>query len=228
MKNYMNRESGFALTASALILLIWGLFPHAIMDRAAELGQGLMHLEEAGEAVAYFSLKNLSGAVISIAIGVLVYAFVIRKLLMKKTKSGRRSYINAWPAWLDMEELIYRPVLLGFLPFVSRLVCRVLDSLLDGLVVLLRKTIYRDSPLPYELPEGNGFTFRMGCLLNFLQQMRNRILHREVGGRDYTHILAMKNEALKESNTIIRRSLSFGLMLVCIGLCLTLIYIIFM
>lgn len=228
MKNYMNRESGFALAASALILLIWGLFPHAIMDRAAELGQGLMHLEEAGKAVAYFSLKNLSGAVISIAIGVLVYAFVIRKLLMKKTKSGRRSYINAWPAWLDMEELIYRPVLLGFLPFVSRLVCRVLDSLLDGLVVLLRKTIYRDSPLPYELPEGNGFTFRMGCLLNFLQQMRNRILHREAGGRDYTHILAMKNEALKESNTIIRRSLSFGLMLVCIGLCLTLIYIIFM
>ena len=228
MKKYMNRESSFALTASAAALFIWGFFPHAVMDRAAALGQGLMHLEEAGEKVAYFSLKNLSGAVISIVIGVVVYAFVIRKLLMKKAKSGSRSYINAWPAWLDMEELIYRPLLLGFLPFISRLVCRILDSLLDMLVVLLRKTIYRDSPLPYELPEGNGFTLRMGRLLNLLQHMRNRILRRDGSGdRDYTHVLAMKNEALKESNTIIRRSLSFGLLLFCIGLCLTLIYIIF-
>lgn len=227
MKLYMNRESGFALTASAAALLIWGFFPHGIMDRVAALGQGLMHLEETGETVAYFSLKNLSGGAVSIVIGILVYVFVVRKLLMKKTASRSRVYINAWPAWLDLEELIYRPVLLGFLPFISRLVCRVFDSALDALVVLLRKTIYRDSPLPYELPEGNGFTLRAGRLLNFLQRMKNRILHRDgSGGRDYVHELAMKNEALKESNMIIQRSLSFGLLLFCIGLCLTLIYII--
>lgn len=228
MKKYMNRESGFALTVSAAALFFWGLFPHAVMDSAAELGQGLMHLEETGHTVAYFSLKNLSGGAISILIGVLVYVFVIRKLLMKKTESGSRAYINAWPAWLDMEELIYRPVLLGFLPFISRLVCRVFDSALDMLVVLLRKTVYRDSPLPYELPEGNGFTLRAGRLLNFLQRVRNRILHRDGSGdKDYVHVLAMKNEALKESNMIIQRSLSFGLMLFGIGLCLTLIYLLF-
>lgn len=227
-KKYMNRESGFALTVSAAALFVWGLFPHTIMDRVAELGQGLMHLEETGETVSYFSLKNLSGGAISIVIGVLVYVFVIRKLLMKKTASGSRTYINAWPAWLDMEELIYRPVLLGFLPFISRLVCRVFDSALDGLVVLLRKTIYRDSPLPYELPEGNGFTLRAGRFLNFLQRVRNRILRRDGSGdRDYVHVLAMKSEAVKESNMIIQRSLSFGLLLFFIGLCLTLIYLLF-
>ncbi|MDY4516280.1 MAG: complex I subunit 5 family protein [Hominisplanchenecus sp.] len=229
MKKYMNAESGFALTVSAVLLLIWGLFPHGIMDRAAALGQGLMHLEEAGHRVAYFSLKNLSGAGISILIGILVYAFIIRGPLMEKTSSGQRIYRNRWPAWLDLEELIYRPILLGFLPFVSRVVCRIFDSMPDLMVVvLLRKTIYRDSPLPYELPEGNAFTFTVGRLLNYCQKVRNRILHRDgKEDRDYVHFLAVKNEELRESHRIIQRSLSFGLMLFGIGLCLTLIYLIF-
>ena len=228
MKKYMNAESGFALTVSAVLLLVWGLFPHGIMDRAAEFGQGLMHLEEAGHQVAYFSLKNLSGAGISILIGILVYAFIIRGPLMEKTASGQYVYRNRWPSWMDMEELIYRPVLLGFLPFVSRVVCRVFDSMTDLIVVLLRKTIYRDSPLPYELPEGNAFTYTAGRLMNGCQKMRNRLLHRDGReDRDFIHFFAVKAEELGESNRIIQRSLSFGLMLFGIGLCLTLIYLIF-
>ena len=227
VRNYMNPASAFALGGSALVLLVWGLFPHTIMDRAAELGQGLMHLEESGHTVSYFSVTNLTGALISIAIGALVYGVVIRKFLMKKNEAGASVYINAWPAWLDMENLIYRPVLLGFLPFVSRLVCRALDSFLDTLTVILRKTRYRDSPLPHELPEGNRFTLTAGRVLNFLQWLGNKIHHKNGGGdKDFVHILAMKNEEMKESNRIIQRSLSFGLLLFCIGLCLTLIYII--
>ncbi len=227
VRNYMNPASAFALGGSALVLLVWGLFPHTIMDRAAELGQGLMHLEESGHTVSYFSVTNLTGALISIAIGALVYGVVIRKFLMKKNEAGASVYINAWPAWLDMENLIYRPVLLVFLPFVSRLVCRALDSFLDTLTVILRKTLYRDSPLPHELPEGNRFTLTAGRVLNFLQWLGNKIHHKNGGGdKDFVHILAMKNEEMKESNRIIQRSLSFGLLLFCIGLCLTLIYII--
>lgn len=224
MKKYMNGESGAALGVSALLLLVWGLLPHQVMERAAHLGQGLMHLEDFGHEVAYFSLTNLKGAVISIVIGGLVYGLVIRKLLMKEKR-----YINPWPKWLDLEELIYRPVLLGFLPFISRLLCRVFDSLPDGIVVLLRRTIYRDSPLPYELPEGNGVTLALGRGMNFFQRKKNRIRRQEgLPEKDYVHILAMKNETIRESNRIIQRSLSFGLLLFCIGLCLTLIYIILM
>ncbi len=40
------------------------------------------------------------------------------------------------------------------------------------------------------------------------------------------HLAAIKNEEIRETNHIIRRSLSFGLLLVCIGLTLTLFYII--
>ena len=207
--------------------LIWGLFLHTIMDKAAELASSLMYLEEFGHKVAYFSLTNLSGAVISIVVGVLLYVFFIRKVLMEKTETGSKRYVDKWYSWMDMENVIYRPVLLGFLPFVCRLVCRIFDSLPDMLVVLLRKTMYRDSSLPYELPEGTGFTVLAGHMLNGFQRLGNLLWNRhDPKHKDYVHVLAMKREEIKESNMIIQRSLSFGLMLAGIGLCLTLIYII--
>lgn len=44
--------------------------------------------------------------------------------------------------------------------------------------------------------------------------------------RDYVHLAAIKSEEIRETNHIIQRSLSFGLRLVCIGIALTLFYII--
>lgn len=61
----MNGVTGFALTASSVILLLWGLVPGVTMYPAARLGQGFMGLTEAGENVACYSLGNLAGALIS-------------------------------------------------------------------------------------------------------------------------------------------------------------------
>ena len=231
--NYMNGASTFALAGSAAVLLVWGLFPHKLMDRAAGLGQGLMQLEEFGHVVDYFSLKNLSGAMISILIGAIVYLFVIRKALMRQEEKGRGKhakksavYVDLWPTWLDLENLIYRPLLLKFLPTVFGVLCRVLDSLIDLAVVALRKTIYRDSPLPHERPEGNIITAVLGHVMNFWQSVANHTWRRRrPAHKDYVHVLAVRNMALKENNTIIGRSLSFALLMFGIGLCLTLIYI---
>ena len=229
MKTYMNRESTFALTASGLILLIWGLFPHSIMDRAANLGQAFLNLEEAGGEAAYFSLGNLSGAAVSIIIGALVYLLVIRKLLMTQTQKSGSVYVDRWPGWLDLENLIYRPLLLGFLPFVLRVLCRILDSFADLSVVVLRKSIYRDSPLPHELPEGNRLTMIGGKIVNFFASIANHTWRRSNPiKKDYVHAFAVKRTEWKENNMIIGRSLSFGLLLFCIGLCLTLVYLIWL
>lgn len=233
-KHYMNVQSTAALGGSAALLLIWGLFPHSIMDKAAMIGEGFMHLEEEGHAVSYFSWQNLSGAMISIAIGAIVYLLVIRKCLMraegeKGRKSSKRaaSYIDAWPEWMDLENLIYRPVLLSILPFLGSVVCRIGDSFVDLAVVALRKTIYKDSPIPHERPEGNVITENVGRILNGWQGLGNRFWNRRhPGNKNFVHILAVRNEEFKETNTIIQRSLSFGLMLFGIGLVLTIVYII--
>ena len=226
-KPYMNRVTGFALTASAVILLLWGLAPGLTMDPAARLGQSFMQLTEAGEKVAYYSWGNLSGAFISMGIGAAVYLVLVRRMLMKPGKAlGYTAYVNPWPVWLDLEELLYRPLLLSLLPLLCGILCRVLDSAVDLLVVALRRTIYRNSPLPHELAEGNMLTATFGHMLNGLQWLGNRTWNRRhPRRREYVHLLAMKHTAIKEESFIIRRSLSFGLLLFCLGLGLTLVYI---
>ena len=227
-KLYMSPASIFALGGSAIILFIWGLLPHITMDWAAELAQGFMGLKEAGHSVAYFSLTNLQGALISIVIGALVYTLVIRKLLMKCEDGAQaKMYVNAWPKWLDLENLIYRPLLLKVFPAILGVLCRVLDSFTDTAVVLLRKSVYRDSPLPFHRREGNVFTVAAGKVLNGFQALGNLTWRRQKPvHRDYAHLVAMKAEEIRESNWVIQRSLSFGLLLFCVGLAMTLVYLI--
>lgn len=229
-RKYMNGGSCFALGGSALVLFLWGIAPHLTMDNAAIWMQDFLRVKETGDTVSYFSLGNLKGGLISIGIGVLVYLFFIRKVLWKKDTG---SYVNLWPKWLDLEELLYRPVLLTILPAICGVLCRLLDSFTDTMVVLLRKSFYRDSPLPTELSEGTGFTVFAGRILNGVQTLRCHALGKEnpttgedTVKQDYVHRMAMLHTQFKENNRIIQRSLSFGLLMFCVGLTLTFIYLI--
>lgn len=222
---YMNKTSAFALTGAAIILPAMGFLPNKIMDGAANLGQGFLQVTGEVHSVAYFSLVNLKGALISIAIGAAVYAAVVRLWMMKK-ENGVKIYVNRWYHYLDIEDFLYRPVLLKVLPFLFGTLCRVLDSLLDWVVVLLRKTLYKDSKLPHELEEGNKLTHLAGMAANRLVRAANATIWRKKPRNvDYEHKYAMLHEEWREDTTIIGRSLSFGLLLFCVGLIITVIYI---
>lgn len=226
-KTYLRPYTAAAVGIPAVCLLLWGWMPHRLMDRVAEMGNGFFALEEAGEAVHYFSLENLIGAAYSIAIGAVVYLVVIRRLLMKKNEAGVKVLVDRWPAWLDLENSVYRPILLGFLPCVFGFFCRVCDSLVDWSVVLLRKTIYRDTPLPRYYSEGNAFTRALGKVLNLWRDLANRTWRRSHPvEKDYVHLLAIKSDEIAQNNLIITRSVSFGLFLFGVGFCLMLFYVI--
>lgn len=221
---YMNKVSACALTISATLLPIMGMLPTKVMNAMADMGQEFFNCEET-EEVAYFSFTNLWGAVTSLVIGIVIYMVIVRPWMMKKEK-GESVYVNRWNPYLDLENLIYRPVLLRFLPFVFGVVCRVLDSLVDTVVVVLRKTILRDSRLPQELPEGNALTHLLGCFMNSVQKAANAtIWKKKKRDVDYEHKYAMMYEEWSEDSTIIGRSLSFGLLLFCAGLMITVIYL---
>lgn len=228
MKKYMSPISAFAIAASAVILPVLGFLPNLVTDKIADLGHGFMHFEGELHAVHYFNFQNLKGGCISVVIGVGLY-LLIRKFLMKE-QSGVREYRNCWPKWLDIEELIYRPVLLTIMPFLARVVCRILDSLVDGIILFLRKTLYRDRKIPHELPEGSEFTHLLGEALDFMRNLKRRILRQPVPEHEvsYEHKLAMQREKFVETNTIIQRSLSFGLLLFYVGLVFTLIYLLYL
>ena len=226
-KKYMKSSTAAAVGIPAAFLLLWGWMPHRLMDQAADLGSAFFALEEAGEVVHYFSFENLTGALYSIVIGALVYLLAVRRLLMKKNDAGEKVLVDRWPAWLDLENSVYRPILLGFLPVVFGFLCRVLDSLVDGTVVLLRKTIYRDTPLPRDYSEGNAFTRALGKVLNAWRDLANHTWRRSHPiKKDYVHLLAIKSDEIEQSNLIITRSISFGLFLFGVGFCLMLCYVI--
>lgn len=222
---YMNKVSTAALTISATILPIMGFLPDQIMSRVADVGQGFLQVKGEAESVAWFSLTNLKGAVISLAAGALIYLIIVRLWLMKK-ENEQAVYVNRWNKYLDLEELIYRPILLKALPFIFGVICRVLDSLVDFIVVLLRKTIYKDSKLPHELEEGTYITHMMGSFINELERIANiTIWKRHPKNVDYEHKYAIIHEEWSEDRTILARSLSFGLLLFCFGLIITVVYL---
>ena len=232
-----------ALTAVACLIPVLGILPGLTMDRLADMAQGFLGVHHAGHAVHYFTWVNLKGSLISIAIGAAVYLTVVRKWMIVDG-----AYVNRWPAWLDLEELIYRPLVLKVLPAVAGftmelaekvpealiaaaprvggLIAGILDIFTDGIVVLLRKTVYRETRQTGELEEGNVLTHVIGVSLNILEELLNKTIWRHHEHRkDLEHWFVLKYAAFKENATFIGRSLSFGLVLFCLGLCATLVYL---
>ena len=169
-----------------------------------------------------FSLSNLSSALISIIIGIIVYIAAVR-LMMYNKKSMR--YVDIFPKWMDMEKYVYRAVFFKAVPFVLGIISRVLDSFADMLVIILRKTLYREKALPYELPEGNRITHRIGHSMENIRRIYYTVTKKDYEPKYYEHELALKNTDFFESLRIIERSLSFGLLMFCIGLLLTMAYL---
>lgn len=119
-KKYMNGLSTFALCATAVIFPVLGIFPNALMDKIADLGNSFLHGGALAETVNYFIFEDLKGAIISVAIGAFMYFVITRKLLMKNGE-----YINVLPAKLDLEELLYRPLITKLIPDVFGAVARI-------------------------------------------------------------------------------------------------------
>jgi len=245
-KHYVRPASIGALGICAAASLFMGSLPHLTMDRLADMAQSFMGVHHAGHTVHYFAWVNLKGGLISIGIGAALYLLVVRGWMMKK-HGGKHEYIDRWPAFIDLEEKLYRPLIQVALPAIFGAVCAVLDRIFDlisklaiavgsliagildictdSLVVLLRNTVYRDSPIKGEPDEGTALTHAIGVLLNKLEALLNKTLWRShPNKKDLEHWFVLKYASFKESSTVIGRSLSFGLVLFCVGLCVTLIY----
>lgn len=222
---YMSISAASGLFITAVLFPILGILPNWTLEKLADFSLGFLGFAEPMRPVPYFSPANLKFGILSLILGIGLYVLVIRKIMMKREEE-HRVYVDRWnPKW-DLENTVYRPVI--FVCFLIALtVCRVLDRLVDYIVVALRKTAYRDSQIPYELEEGNLATHVVGTLMDDGKYVLNRTLYRKYPIRvSYEHRLAMFREEFRENNSIISRSLSFGLMLFGIGLMLTLIYMI--
>lgn len=121
MKGYMTPLSAVALTVSAALVPLLGVCPNLTMDAIADFAGGFLNAGTPAHAVAYFSLTNLTGACISLAIGVIVYLAFIRPVLTRRPEGNgedaARVYVNLWPERLDVEDRLYRPAIEALLRF---------------------------------------------------------------------------------------------------------------
>lgn len=160
-------------------------------------------------------------------------------------------YVDRWPKWLDLEELVYRPILAVALPgifgaifrFVDRylvstavnlflqvsaVLCRTLDHMADGIILLARKTTHRQRNGEKVLGGNDRLAFILGHFIDDVAILGRRLPGRrkEREGKDSViPRLIEGEEVLKRTGKLVEESFSFGLMLFCIGLCLTLGYL---
>lgn len=155
---YMNKLTSAVLLVCAVILPIMGMLPHGTLDKIADVSYHFMGAHAPDHAVAYFAWVNLKGAVISVSIGAVVYFLFIRKLLMAKDEVGNLVYVDRWPSWLSLENKVYRPAMLSWLPFVGGFFARIFASMTDGMISLLRMFIFNDDSGRVVPPEDKYFS----------------------------------------------------------------------
>lgn len=249
-ESYMKLSSGLALTIAAVLLPLFGVMPHKIMDVLAQMGQGFFGYTGYSHEVHYFSFENLKGGLISISIGILLYGVVVRRWMMgaeawerevfqsggvtqggqrNKKASREKRYLDRWPEWLDLENLFYRPVLQTVVPGVCGAVC----DFVDRYVVSVPTTV---------------FLAVSSVICRGMDQMADGVVR---AGRETTHsqipraeekrkkpmfggffesgkkVVCQMADRILRNGRLVEESFSFGLMLFAFGLCLTLGYLLF-
>ena len=145
------------LAILVVALPVFGCMPNLLMDPIGALGDSFANSHGMAHAVEYFSLNNLKGAGVSLAIGVTVYFLFVRLCLMKKNAEGKTEYIQVWPKWLDIEYKVYRPGLLGVLPFCGAFFARIAGSMVDWCIAFFRKILFYKRPPRFVAPLDDNF-----------------------------------------------------------------------
>ena len=143
-------------------------------------------------------------------------------------ENGNKVYIDAWPAWLDIENLIYRPALQHIIPFILAFILRIFDRMADHAVSIIRRTILKEIEPHRPLLYGNIFTHAVGMAMDGLEKLLNNTVRKKNPKNvNYEKKLALSAEQLIKTARLTSRSVSFGLMMFSLGCILTLIYLIY-
>ena len=245
----MNPVSAIALLGSAIVLPFLGAMPATFLTPLGDMSAHFFGQHAPEHHIDYFCAANLEGAAISISIGAAVYLLIVRPLLMKKNADGVREYVNLWPAKLDLEDSVYRPVIDGvlnfcgkvfgfaahipdskftltFLPRATTALVRGLAELPERIVLFLRKAVFAPRHEHQKPPVGNRVTYTLGRVMNGISALLNRLFHREVPFRtDFEYVLDASWSELSKSTRLLTVSVSFGLLLMVAGLLITILYL---
>ena len=208
--NYMSPLSKIVIGFAAIILPILGTFPMKTMDVLADGAMGFLRSGPLHHEVHYFAWVNLKGGLISIVIGVIFYLLVVRKIFIR---DGR--YVDLWPKKLDVA-ILFTGLIRSVLVLLGKL-AKVFDGILLEWFTIesILRSLNSLMELPERLPER---------IVGFLK----RTVYKETTERpelELTNRLHAQYDRKVDTMKLIGSSLSFGLLLACIGLIMTIIYL---
>jgi len=240
---YISRPTMIAIAVPALLIPVGGMIT-SIMDKAALSGIDFLTQPGHFEALSYFSLSNLKGAFISIALGAAIYLLIVRKFMIK-----RSVYIKAWPDKFNLEQLVYRPIFERLLPSVLGFAAvlldryildpvfkfvvilfgfagRLLDSSTDGAIYFMRKSVYCEAAEKRPLTFGEKLVVFVGGAIDGIIILASKISgHSRPSSASFSEKLEIMREQAAGQYHLITKTLSFSLLMVCVGLCATMAYL---
>lgn len=230
-KSSMTILSGIAVLGSAVLIPLLGLTPDVIFAKIGHAAEEFFCpaevLSSETHAIHWLSFENLKGVLISVLIGVSVYVLVVRGLLMKK-ENGKRIYVNRIPAWVDLEDSLFKPVLMQGMVFVFAFFCRLCDTLVDGIAALLRGTIFAPRKRKMSIWVGTKATHMFGTAMDAVVAVLNKSLFRNHPiEKSFVSVFAVSELEARQTFSLIIGSVSFGLLLAAMGLAISLIYLLF-
>lgn len=219
---YMTRPTMIALLLPALAIPVMGLLPDLTMNRLASASMSFFGSVESLSGISYFALENLKGALISIGIGCVLYFLVVRLCLMKKG-----DYLDRWPKFLDLERFVYIPVLLRFLPSFFGGLCRIICDLPDLLIIFLRRTVFHEARSHVSPIAHHRFAYYLGSLSDRARANVEGDSDDPYKQHETAITFARNSEAFSHTTRRIFGNFSFSLIMACLGIGITLLYMIF-
>ncbi len=244
----MRPLSGLALGGSALVLFVLGLYPEGILTTLANGALPFLKAHEPAHAVHYLAGVNLMGGGKSLLLGVILYVTVVRLWLTVKNEQGQAVYVNRWPQWLDIEDGLYRPLVnrlvkLGYFvatpldllfekvyfafSAVLTFIARLLEISMDGVSLLLMRTVLKTRTGPSVVPVGNRFTYTLGRFADKVSAAWRRAFG--LSPREPYHYVMMYAAmwtTFQDTARRMLRTLSFGLILFALGVVALLAFLI--
>lgn len=226
---YMTVLTGIVLVVSAMVIPVFGLFSDHTLNRLADISSTFLHSSTLEHEIDYFSFSNLKGGLISIVIGMALYLLFVKTLLIRKEAEGITRYVNLWPQKLDLLTLCYEPLILVILPAVFGFICRIIDFVMDGIILVCRRTTHRQLQEKPVIPEGFHLAWNLGNMLNRGRAVYMRIIGKKdsdkTSGKDYIYAIAQKQVIFRQSKKVVSASSAFSFMMFAIGIIGVVVYL---
>lgn len=250
---YFSLPVKILLGIPAVLFALFGCFPGVFFAPLAKKAEPFFFGGGMGEAeqIHYFSPENLKGALISLAAGIFVYFVIVRRFLCRE-ENGEKRYLDRLPAWLDLEDSIYRPVFTKVLPtllavpcricdrlvtgrtfgqtipFLLAIPCRFLDKFVEAAIALLKRTLFAEVKPKEQQGRGinESIAYFAGSVLDAIAGLINRVSRKKKPAiRSFVDIFLAGEAKTSRTVRLVTRSVSYGLLLSCIGLLLTMLYL---